>query len=147
MSDIGERLEDPVDDIDVGLTEEEVISEIDEDEDILKEEEKEEIPEVVEEVRSNIVIEDYRDMLTFIHQQKNKRTLPFITKYEKTRILGIRAQQLATGSIPLVPVRGMTSVIDIANEEYLQKKIPFIIKRTLPDNTVEYWTIDELMIR
>jgi DNA-directed RNA polymerase subunit K/omega len=147
MSDIGERLEDPVDDVDVILTEEEPISDADEEEDVIKEEEKEEIPEVVEEVRSKIVVEDYRDMLTLIHQQKNKKTLPFITKYEKTRILGIRAQQLATGSVPLVPVRGMTSTIEIAEEEYLQKKIPFIIKRVLPDNTIEYWTMDELMIR
>jgi DNA-directed RNA polymerase I, II, and III subunit RPABC2 len=146
MSDIGERLEDPIDDVEINLTEDEALSDADEEE-ILKEEEKEEIPDVVNEVNNSIIIEDYRDMLTQIHQQKNKRTLPFITKYEKARILGIRAQQLATGSIPLVPVRGMTSTIQIAEEEYLQKKIPFIIKRVLPDNVIEYWTIDELMIR
>ena len=147
MSDIGERLEDPIDDVEINLTEDEALSDVDEEDEVLKEEEKEEIPEVVSEVNNSIIIEDYRDMLTKIHQQKNKRTLPFITKYEKARILGIRAQQLATGSIPLVPVRGMTSTIQIAEEEYLQKKIPFIIKRVLPDNVIEYWTMDELMIR
>ena len=33
------------------------------------------------------------------------RTLPFITKYERTRILGIRAKQLNNGAKPFITLR------------------------------------------
>jgi DNA-directed RNA polymerase subunit K/omega len=39
-----------------------------------------------------------------------------------------------------------TDVRDIARLEYEQKKLPFIIKRPLPDGTYEYWRLADLMI-
>lgn len=72
-------------------------------------------------------------------------TLPFITKYEKTRIIGERAQQINSGSRPLVQIPdGMIDGYLIALLEYEQKKIPFIIKRPLPSGAVEYWPVSEL---
>ena len=62
------------------------------------------------------------------------KTLPFITKYEKARILGERAKQLNSGAQPFVEVDD--NVIDgylIALKEFEEKKIPFIIKRPLPN--------------
>ena len=40
------------------------------------------------------------------------------TKFEKVRLLGIRAKQIDNGSMPKCPVLGLTSSIDIATREY-----------------------------
>jgi DNA-directed RNA polymerase subunit K/omega len=75
----------------------------------------------------------------------NHRTLPILTKYEKTRIIGQRAKQINQGSQPYVDVP--TGVIDgyiIAEMELRQKKIPFIIQRPLPNGSKEFWKIEDL---
>jgi DNA-directed RNA polymerase I, II, and III subunit RPABC2 len=75
------------------------------------------------------------------------KTLPFITKYEKARILGDRAKQINAGAKPFVPVEPF--VIDgylIALKEFEEKKIPFIIKRPLPNGGTEYWKLKDLEI-
>jgi len=75
------------------------------------------------------------------------KTLPFITKYEKARILGERAKQLNSGAQPFVEVDD--NVIDgylIALKEFEEKKIPFIIKRPLPNGGCEYWKVSDLVI-
>lgn len=72
-------------------------------------------------------------------------TIPFITKYEKTRIIGERARQINAGAKPFVEVPD--DLIDgylIALREYEQKKIPFIIKRPLPNGGIEYWRVEDL---
>jgi DNA-directed RNA polymerase I, II, and III subunit RPABC2 len=73
------------------------------------------------------------------------KTLPFITKYEKARILGERAKQLNSGARPMVEVD--ENLIDgylIALKEYDEKKIPFIIKRPLPNGSCEYWRFSDM---
>ena len=75
------------------------------------------------------------------------KTLPFITKYEKTRILGERASQLNSGAKALVEVDD--DIIDgyiIALKEFDEKKIPFILKRPLPNGAVEYWKFEDLEV-
>jgi DNA-directed RNA polymerase subunit K/omega len=73
------------------------------------------------------------------------KTLPFITKYEKARILGERAKQLNSGAKPMVEID--ENLIDgylIALKEYEEKKIPFIIKRPLPNGACEYWRFSDM---
>jgi DNA-directed RNA polymerase subunit K/omega len=73
------------------------------------------------------------------------KTIPFITRYEKARILGERAKQLNSGAKPLIDIE--PSIIDgylIALKEYEQKKIPFIIKRPIPNGGIEYWKFEDL---
>ena len=73
------------------------------------------------------------------------RTLPILTKYEKARVLGIRAKQIENGSLPLIEVDN--DIIDaylIAQKELNEKKIPFIIKRPLPNGACEYWKLNDL---
>ena len=68
------------------------------------------------------------------------RTIPIMTKYESTRILGQRAKQIETGAQPLVEVPD--DIIDsyiIAENELKAKKIPFIIRRPIPNGGFEYW--------
>jgi DNA-directed RNA polymerase I, II, and III subunit RPABC2 len=73
------------------------------------------------------------------------RTIPFLTKYEKARILGQRAKQIETGAKPLVnlPENIIDSYI-IAELELKEKKIPFIIKRPIPSGAFEYWHLRDL---
>ena len=73
------------------------------------------------------------------------KTIPILTKYEKTRILGQRAKQIETGAIPLIQVP--PNIIDsylIAKLELAQNKIPFIIRRPLPNGGMEYWYVSDL---
>lgn len=75
------------------------------------------------------------------------RTIPIMTKYEKTRILGQRAKQLNEGAPAFINID--STVIDgylIAVKELEQKKTPFIIRRPLPNGGSEYWRIQDLEI-
>ena len=73
------------------------------------------------------------------------KTIPIMTKYEKAKIIGIRAQQINSGSEPFIQVdNNMIDGLTIANDELLQKKIPFIIRRPLPNGSSEYWNINDL---
>lgn len=78
---------------------------------------------------------------------KNHRTYPFLTHYEKTKIIGLRANQLSKGSAPFIAVpKHITDVRDIARLELEQKRLPYIIKRPLPNGTYEYWRLADLLI-
>jgi len=73
------------------------------------------------------------------------KTIPILTKYEKTRILGQRTKQIESGGATLVQVP--PNVIDsylIAKLELEQNKIPFIIRRPLPNGGMEYWYVSDL---
>lgn len=73
------------------------------------------------------------------------RTVPFITKYEKAKILGERAKQINAGATPFIEVN--QEIIDgylIALAEFEQKKVPMIIRRPLPNGQSEYWRLDDL---
>jgi DNA-directed RNA polymerase I, II, and III subunit RPABC2 len=75
------------------------------------------------------------------------KTLPMLTKYEKTRILGQRAKQINNGATPFIKVpEGIIDGYLIALKELEEKKIPFIIRRPLPNRGSEYWHIEDLEI-
>jgi DNA-directed RNA polymerase I, II, and III subunit RPABC2 len=73
------------------------------------------------------------------------KTIPYLTKYEKARILGQRSKQIETGAKPLVKVP--ENIVDsyiIAELELKEKKIPFIIRRPIPGGACEYWHLKDL---
>jgi len=75
------------------------------------------------------------------------RSPPFLTIYERTKILGARTNQLAEGAMPFVAVpEYMTQPLEIAKLELEQRRLPYIIKRPMPDGTFEYWRLSDLMI-
>ncbi len=75
------------------------------------------------------------------------RSQPFLTVYEKTKILGFRANQLAQGAPPYVDVpTHIVNTLDIAKLELEQRRLPFILKRPMPDGTFEYWRLSDLMV-
>jgi len=75
-------------------------------------------------------------------------TTPILTKYERTRILGMRTKQINSGAEPFVEITD-DSIIDggvIASMELDQKRIPFIIRRPMPGGGSEYWRVIDLEI-
>jgi DNA-directed RNA polymerase I, II, and III subunit RPABC2 len=78
---------------------------------------------------------------------KLHRTLPYLTKYERARVLGQRAKQINSGAKAFVKVP--ENVIDgylIAEMELLQKRVPFIVRRPIPGGGCEYWKLRDLEI-
>ncbi|KAJ2914254.1 hypothetical protein MD484_g6127, partial [Candolleomyces efflorescens] len=80
-------------------------------------------------------------------RQSNKVrvTTPYLTKYERARILGTRALQISMNAPVLVPLDGETDALQIAIKELSQRKIPLIIRRYLPDGSFEDWSVSELI--
>ena len=80
-------------------------------------------------------------------EDENHTTIPIMTRYEKAKILGLRAKQLNSGADAFIEVP--SNVIDgitIAEMELKSKKIPFIIRRPLPNGHSEYWKVKDLEI-
>jgi DNA-directed RNA polymerase I, II, and III subunit RPABC2 len=97
--------------------------------------------------------EEIQILSTVIRDENNQiiddlhRTLPYLTKYEKTRILGVRTKQINEGA-PIF-VEADSSIIDgyiIAEKELQERKIPFIIRRPIPNGGSEYWKVSDLEI-
>ncbi|XP_026332332.1 DNA-directed RNA polymerases I, II, and III subunit RPABC2-like [Hyposmocoma kahamanoa] len=79
--------------------------------------------------------------------EKSKRiTTPYMTKYERARVLGTRALQIAMCAPIMVELEGETDPLKIAMKELKLRKIPMIIRRYLPDQSYEDWSIDELIV-
>jgi len=78
--------------------------------------------------------------------QKDRMTDPQITHYEKVRILGVRAKQIAMGSKVMVKYDNSIGPVELAKYELQHKTTPLIIKRPLPDNSYEIWKVSELNI-
>jgi len=104
------------------------------------------------EILSNVIRNEEGIIIDPFH-----KTLPFITKYEKARILGERAKQINSGDESFIVKKNSDDgtpaenekVIDgylIALNEFENKKIPFIIKRPLPNGGCEYWKLKDLDI-
>merc|ERR1712117_409285 len=78
---------------------------------------------------------------------KEKRiTTPFMTKYERARILGTRALQISMCAPVMVELEGETDPLQIAIKELKARKIPIIIRRYMPDGSFEDWSIQDLII-
>ena len=82
-------------------------------------------------------IENYEEL------KKSYKTSNILTKYEKTKILSERCQQLNNGSISYIKDIQSNNIYEIANEELKMKLIPFIIKRPISNN-FEYWKLEDL---
>ena len=75
-----------------------------------------------------------------------RTTTPFLTKYEKARIIGARALQISKNAPILVNPDKETDPILIAEKELREHKIPFIVRRFLPDGSYEDWAVKELKL-
>ena len=87
----------------------------------------------------NILMKDYET------NKQSYKTNRALSKYERTRVLSERANQINTGSPIFIqnPEKFQNAYL-VALEELNQKKIPFIIKRPY-GNTFEYWKLIDLL--
>lgn len=96
------------------------------------------------------IVENYEEIrvMANIALSEAHQTLPFLTKYERARVIGMRTVQLNNGAIPLIPDLP-DSIIDnviIAEKELNAKKIPYIICRPFSNGQKEYWKLEDLEI-
>jgi len=131
-------------------------SDEEEDEDYLQKFDKEIRENYILDHHPESLINNYDEIYNLAKVQRNKeniivdnlhKTIPMLTKYEKTKILGLRAKQLNNGANPFIKLN--STIIDgylIAIKELEQKKIPFIIRRPLPSGASEYWHLQDLEI-
>ena len=92
------------------------------------------------EAMCRIVRDEHGNIIDPLH-----KTMPFITKFEKAKILGERAKQINAGAQPMVQIED--EILDgylIALKEYEERKIPMIIRRPLPNGGSEYWRFADL---
>jgi len=100
----------------------------DEDDDLLVQEDASTYKEVSQfKTRQDTV----KNIYTKVYE-KNIQTIPILTKYEKARLLGERAMEIAKGAPTLVDTGDMRDPKKIAKKELKQGLIPFLIKRNLP---------------
>lgn len=109
---------------------------------------------VIQEHHPELVLHNYEEVEALCRVVRDEhgiimdplhKTMPFITKYEKTKLLGERAKQINAGAQTTVKVDD--NIIDgylIALKEYEQKLIPMIIRRPLPNGGCEYWRMADL---
>lgn len=82
-----------------------------------------------------------------LKDKKEKVTTRYLTKYEKARIIGSRALQISKNAPIFVEIEpGEWDPIKIAEKELVERKIPFIIRRYLPDGNFEDWRVEDLII-
>ena len=98
-------------------------------------------------MESKLILSDDNVDLYKKYDIKNNISEPILTKYEYTKILGMRAQQLAMGAEALIEVtEDLNDVVLIAEEELRQRKTPVIIQRNVGVNKYEYWKIEDLAV-
>lgn len=132
----------------------EISSDDDDDDDYLQKFNQEMKEELILNFHPESRVHNYEEIKQLAKVTRNKngiivdelhKTIPILTKYEKTRILGQRTKQIESGGATLVQVP--PNVIDsylIAKLELEQNKIPFIIRRPLPNGGMEYWYVSDL---
>lgn len=137
----------------------------DDDDDDEDDDDSDEIFEKIDKLRQENIIQNHHPELKTLNYEeinglctivKNKKgviidplhkTLPILSRYEKARVLGERAEQINSGAQSFIKVDN--SMIDgylIALKELEEKKIPFIIQRPLPNGGCEYWRLNDLEI-
>jgi DNA-directed RNA polymerase subunit K/omega len=85
-------------------------------------------------------------ILTSLDKPKVSKLI--MTKYEFNGVISLRTSQLSLGAIPFVDINDeIKSNMDlrkVALEELRQNKIPYLIKRPLPNNKYEFVRVKDL---
>ena len=80
------------------------------------------------------------------HILPQRKTQPFMTRFEYAKLLTYRAIQISNGEPPLIDVGNMYCPIEVAKKELEECNLPLVIVRTLQDGTKEYWHPHEMEI-
>ena len=123
--------------------------------------EDEEIIEIDDEEEDEIEIEDNIYKFSIIENESiirkatnevkikrvaddDRMTSHYLTKLELSRIISVRVEQLGRDPTCFVDVTYITNPKDIAVKEIVEKKCPLTIRRRLPDDSIEYWMVNEM---
>lgn len=130
---------------DEDLGQPEIYDDLDEDFFEIEEEDPTEETDEIYDVKDTI--DNIKEKTSKLIPRSERKTSRIMTIYEKTRLLGIRTQQIDMGCDPLIDAsEGFTDSLQIAEQELKQKKIPLIIRRYLPNGDYEDWEVDEMII-
>ena len=123
----------------------------DDEEEEYKEKENDEEIEIEIENDEDCIYEELYDINKI---KKSKRindedriTMNRLTKYERTKIICARSQQIENGSKIMLNCEGDINKllsIQIAELELQNKVIPILVKRYLPNGDYEIWKVSEL---
>jgi hypothetical protein len=81
-------------------------------------------------------------------KSKNRKSVNFLTIYEKTSIIGLRKQQLVNGAnsyLTTKELENISNIEEIVYKEFELNKLPFMLCRTMPNGEKEYWKLEELI--
>lgn len=67
-----------------------------------------------------------------------------LSKFERSRVLGQRADQLSGGAPPTVDIGNLQDALAIAELELKLKKMPILIQRTFPNGDVVRISVNNL---
>jgi DNA-directed RNA polymerase subunit K/omega len=81
--------------------------------------------------------------------ENTKKTSNRLTRYEYTLLVAARALSLSSGAMPVIPYRelGIYEPREIAERELVERVIPLVVQRTLPDGTKEFWHVKDMLIK
>ena len=77
-------------------------------------------------------------------------SMPIMTKYEFSTLIGLRTMHLSRGATAFVnleedfKVEKNMDLRKVAIRELKEKRLPYIIVRTMPNGKKEYWPVSEL---
>jgi len=78
-----------------------------------------------------------------------KKTSNRMTRFEYTMLVAARALQISAGMPPLIDYKkeGLIEPLDIAERELIERVIPLVVQRTLPDGSKEIWKVKDMLIK
>jgi DNA-directed RNA polymerases I, II, and III subunit RPABC2 len=95
----------------------------------------------------NIITDDFDDIMRKYDPSSNK-TRNILSKFEKVKIIGLRSEQLQRGAQPYVKLEPNQPFVprDVALQELKEHKLPFMLRRQLPNGNIEYFRLDDMIV-
>ena len=70
-----------------------------------------------------------------------------LDKFEITKVLSIRIQQICNGGALFVQRRENETIPDAAQRELIERKTPLVLVRTMPDGTKRRYRVRDMLVR
>jgi DNA-directed RNA polymerases I, II, and III subunit RPABC2 len=95
----------------------------------------------------NIITDDFDDIMRK-YDPSNNKTRNILSKFEKVKIIGLRSEQLQRGAQPYVKLEPNQPFVprDVALQELKEHKLPFMLRRQLPNGNIEYFRLDDMIV-
>jgi len=97
---------------------------------------------------AHTIVDDFQK-IKLLNSAENRSSI-IMTKYEFNELISLRTTHLSLGAIPFVQlpedlkVTGNMQLRKIALQELKEGKLPYLVKRPMPNHKVEYWKVREM---